>query len=173
MMGLKLIPGWAWWVLALLLVAGGQQLRLSSARADAAEARSDLADYRLEVAERDRRADALARTEEQRRQKAVDEVGNEAEGKLEVARADAARAGDALQRLQQRFDEAQRRSRACGNSLTAQFGQAAEDEARMRADLLGRIGAAARLYAAEADERGVAGLACEAAYRGVRNVSPR
>jgi hypothetical protein len=38
----------------------------------------------------------------------------------------------------------------------------------MRADLLGRLGAAARLYAAEADERGVAGRACELAYDRVR-----
>ncbi|AYF87434.1 DUF2514 family protein [Pseudomonas sp. DY-1] len=124
--------------------------------------------YRLEVSERDRRADAQSRTEEQRRQKAVDEVGNEAEGKLEVARVDAARAGDALQRLQQRFDEAERRSRACGNSFTAQLSQAAEVEARMRADLLGRIGEAAGFYAAEADERGTAGKACEVAYGRLR-----
>ncbi|MNR36901.1 hypothetical protein D3C85_1548770 [compost metagenome] len=95
-------------------------------------------------------------------------MGNEAEGKLEVARADAARAGDALQRLQQRYEEAERRSRSCGNSVTAQLGEAAEAGARVRADVLGRIGEAARLYAAEADERGVAGRACEAAYERVR-----
>ncbi|MDH4566195.1 DUF2514 family protein [Pseudomonas sp. BN414] len=165
---LKVVPAWCWWALVLLLVSGGQQLRVSSAQADAAGARSELADYRLEVSERDRRADAQARTEEQRRQKAVDEVGNEADRKLEVARTDAARAGDALERLQRRFDEAERRSRACGNSITAQLGQAAEDDARMRADLLRRIGEAARLYAAEADRRGVAGQACEMAYGRVR-----
>ncbi|MCO6057288.1 DUF2514 domain-containing protein [Pseudomonas sp. MOB-449] len=141
---------------------------MSWAQAAAMGAENELADYRLQVSERDRRAAAQARTEEQRRQQAVDEVGNEAEGELEVARADAARAGDALQRLQQRFEEAERRSRACGNAVTAQLGQAAEDDARMRADLLGRIGEAARRYAAEADERGVAGRACEAAYDRVR-----
>jgi hypothetical protein len=168
MTGLKLVPSWCWWALALLLVAGGQQLRVSNAQADAAGARSELADYRLEVSERDRRADSLARTEEQRRQKVVDEVGNEAEGKLELARADAARAGDALQRLQQRFEEAERRSRACGNSVTAQLSQAAENAARVRADVLGRVGEAAQFYAAEADERGVAGRACEVAYDRVR-----
>ncbi|QEY62561.1 DUF2514 family protein [Metapseudomonas lalkuanensis] len=168
---LRLVPGWVW-LLSLVVIGGGQQLRVSWAQADAAGARGELADYRLEVSERDRRADAQARTEEQRRQKAVDEVGNEAEGKLEVARADAARSGDALQRLQRRFDEAERRSRTCGNSVTAQLSQAAEGEARMRADLLGRVGEAARLYAAEADERGVAGRACERAYESIRNVDP-
>ena len=165
---LKLLPAWCWWALALLLVGAGQQLRVSSAQAAAVGAKNELVDYQLQVTERDRRAAAQARTEEQRRQKAVDEVGDEAEGKLEVARADAARAGDALQRLQQRFDEAERRSRACGNSFTAQLSQAAEDVARVRADLLGRVGEVARLFAAEADERGVAGRACEAAYDRVR-----
>ncbi|MDH4872744.1 DUF2514 family protein [Pseudomonas sp. BN515] len=168
---MKVVPVWVW-LLALLLVAGGQQLRVNSAQADAAGARGELADYRLEVSERDQRADAQARTEEQRRQKAMDEVGYEADGELEVARADAARSGDALQRLQRRYYEAERRSRACGNSLTTQISQAAEDEARMRTDLLGRIGEAARLYAAEADRRGVAGGACERVYESVRNVPP-
>jgi hypothetical protein len=167
---LKLVPPWLWCVLvlALLAIAGAQQLRVGWAQGETADARSELAGYRLEVSERDRRADARARAEEQRRQKAVDEVGNEAEGKLEVARTDAARAGDALQRLQQRYEEAERRSRACGDSLTAQLGQAAEAGVRLRADVLGRVGEAARLYAAEADERGVAGRACEAAYDRVR-----
>ncbi|WP_044871970.1 DUF2514 family protein [Pseudomonas sp. LFM046] len=171
----KVLPSWCWWLVALALVAGLQQLRfadlqidVASATAGKVEAEKGLSDYRLEVAERDRRVAARARTEEQRRQKAIDEVGNEAEGKLEAARTDATRAGDALQRLQQRFDEAERRSRACGNSLTAQLSQAAEGEARMRADVLGRLGEAARLYASEADERGVAGRACEVAYERVR-----
>lgn len=168
MIALNLVPRWAWWVLAILLVGGVQQLRVSSALADAAGAKGELSDYRLEVSERDRRAAAQARTEEQRRQKAVEEVGNEAEGKLEVARADAARAGDALQRLRQRFDEVERRSRACGDSITAELGQAAEAGARLRADVLGRLGAAARLYAAEADRRGIAGQVCELAYGQVR-----
>ncbi|MCY1548266.1 hypothetical protein D9M68_843650 [compost metagenome] len=163
----KLVPVWCW-LLAVVLVGGGQQARVWWAQGETAQARSDLADYRLQVSERDRRADARARAEEQRRQQTVDEVEKDADGELEVARADADRAGDALQRLQQRFDEAERRNRACGNSFTAQLGQAAEAGARVRADLLVRVGEAARLYAAEADRRGVAGRACEAAYDRVR-----
>ncbi|MCY1225877.1 hypothetical protein D9M72_380880 [compost metagenome] len=168
MISLGQIPAWGWWILAVLVVGGGQQVRVSIAQADAADARRGLADYRREVSERDRRAAAQARTEEQRRQIAVDEVENEAERKLEVARNDAARAGDALQRLQQRYDEAERRSRACGNAVTAQLGQAAEGEARVRAELFSRLGEAVRFYAAEADRRGVAGRTCEAAYDRVR-----
>jgi hypothetical protein len=34
----------------------------------------------------------------------------------------------------------------------------------VRADLLGRVGEAAQLYARVADERGIAGLACEKSY---------
>ncbi|MNO59963.1 hypothetical protein D3C76_505630 [compost metagenome] len=98
----------------------------------------------------------------------MDEVEKNAKGKLDEARADADRAGDALQRLQQRYEDADRRSRACGNAITAQLGEAAEDAARVRADVLSRVGEAARLYAAEADRRGVAGKACEAAYEAVR-----
>ncbi|MDT4877987.1 hypothetical protein FQZ97_1135490 [compost metagenome] len=135
------------------------------------QARGELAGYRLEVTERDLRAAATARTEEQRRQKAVDEVERDGKEQLEMAQADAARTVDALQRLQQRFAEAEQRSRTCGDSITAQLGQAAEDAARVRADLLGRLGEAARLYAAESDRRGVAGLACEAAYGRVKGGS--
>lgn len=165
---LQVVPAWCWWLLALALVGGGQQLRVSWAQSDAASARAELADYRLEVSERDRRAAALARTEEQRRQRAADEVEQNAQGELEVARADADRAGDALQRLQQRYEDLEQRSRACGNAVTAQLSQAAGAGARVRADVLGRVGEAARLYAAEADERGVAGRACEAVYDQVR-----
>lgn len=39
--------------------------------------------------------------------KAVDEVGNEADGKQEVVRADSDRTGAALQRMQQRYEEAE------------------------------------------------------------------
>ncbi|MCY1293945.1 hypothetical protein D9M70_432210 [compost metagenome] len=165
---LRLVPTWLWWLLAALAVVGIQQARVAGLHGDVARAKADLSDYRLEVAERDLRAAASARIEEQRRQQAVDEVEKNAKGKLDEARADADRAGDALQRLQQRYEDADRRSRACGNAITAQLGEAAEDAARVRADVLSRVGEAARLYAAEADRRGVAGKACEAAYEAVR-----
>jgi hypothetical protein len=38
----------------------------------------------------------------------------------------------------------------------------------VRADVLGRVGEAAQLYAGVADERGIAGLACEKAYDAVK-----
>ena len=39
---LKLVPAWAWWALALAVVAGGQQFRVLSAQAVAAGAQSAL-----------------------------------------------------------------------------------------------------------------------------------
>lgn len=165
---LKFVPGWAWWALALAFVAGGQQMRVLSAQSDAAQAQADLASYRTEVSERDRRAALFVIQENQRRQAATEKADAEAQEQLAAARTDAERAGSALERLQQRLAAAEQRSRDAGNAITAQFSQAAEDAARVRADVLGRVGEAAQFYARVADERGIAGSACEKAYDAVR-----
>lgn len=164
---LKLTPAWAWWALAIAVVAGWQQIRVSSAQSVAAGAQRELADYRTDVAERDRRAAVFVIQENQRRQAATEKADAEAQQKLAAARDDAERAGNALERLQQRLAAAEQRSRDAGNSITAQLGQAAEDAARVRADMFGRLGAAAQLYAGVADQRGIAGSACERAYDGL------
>ena len=165
---LKLVPAWAWWALALAVVAGWQQIRVSSAQSVAAGAQRELADYRAEVAERDRRAAVFVIQENQRRQAAIEKADADAQKQLDQARSDAARADSALERLQQRLAAAEQRSRDAGNAITAQLSQAAEDAARVRADVLGRVGEAAQLYAGVADERGIAGLACQKAYDAVR-----
>lgn len=72
------VPAWCWWLIALLLVAGGQQYRVVVAHGDTGTARAELADYRQQVAERDRRTAAKARTEEQRRQSVADNEGESA-----------------------------------------------------------------------------------------------
>ncbi|UVO19608.1 DUF2514 domain-containing protein [Stutzerimonas stutzeri] len=172
---MKFVPGWAWWVLALAVVAGGQQIRVvmaqsvaSKAQVTASKAQADLANYRTEVSERDRRAAMYVIQENQRRQAATEAADAEAQEQLAVARGDAVRAGSALERLQQRLAAAEQRSRDAGNAITAQLIQAAESAARVRADVFGRVGEAARLYAGVADERGVAGSACEKAYDAVK-----
>lgn len=165
---IRLVPSWALWVIALAVVAGGQQFRVVSAQSVASEAQRDLATYRTEVAERDRRAAMFVIQENQRRQAATEKADAEAQQQLAAARDDAERAGSALERLQQRLAAAEQRSRDAGNSITAQLGQAAEDAARMRADMLVRLGAAAGFYAGIADERGIAGATCEKAYDGLR-----
>lgn len=164
---LKLVPAWAWWVLALTVVAGGQQIRVSSAQAVAAGAQRDLSDYRAEVAERDRRAAVFVIQENQRRQAAMEKADAEAKQQLAAARDDAERAGSALERLKLRLAAAEQRSRDAGNSISAQLGASAEDAARMRADVLGRLGAAAGFYAGIADERGIRGANCEKAWMGL------
>ena len=165
---LKLVPAWGWAVvggLVLALVVGvGQQIRISLLQAGLADEKSAHSNYRTEVAERDRRAAMFLIQENQRRQAAMEKADAEAKQQLAAARDDAERAGSALERLKLRLAAAEQRSRDAGNSITAQLGQAAEDAARMRADVLGRLGEAVRLYAAIADERGIAGTACEKAY---------
>jgi chromosome segregation ATPase len=161
---LKLVPAWLWWGLALLAVAGVQQLRVAGAQVEAAGAVSALADYRTEVSERDRKATLAALQETKRRMAAIDEVQKDAEQQLEAARADAADAGGALERLKLRLEAAERRSRDAGNTITAQLSQAAEADSRVRTELLGRLGALAQRYAGVADESRVAGHACERAY---------
>ena len=165
---LKLVPAWGWAVvggLVLALVVGvGQQIRISLLQAGLADEKSAHSNYRTEVAERDRRAAMFLIQENQRRQAATEKADAEAQQQLAAARGDAERAGSALERLKLRLAAAEQRSRDAGNSITAQLGQAAEGAARVRADVLGRLGAAAQLYAGVADERGVAGTACEKAY---------
>lgn len=165
---LKLVPSWAWWALALVVVGGVQQLRVAGAQVQAAGAVSALANYRTEVSERDRRSTLAALQETKRRQAVIEEEQKNAAEQLEIARTDAANADSALERLQQRAADAELRARAAGNAITAQLSASADTAARVRADLLGRIGAAAGLYAGVADERGVAGTSCERAYDGVK-----
>lgn len=161
---LKLLPSWAYWVLALVLVAGAQQLRVAGAKVETAGAVSALANYKTEVSERDRRSTLAALQETKRRMQASEEEQQNAEQQLEAYRADVALAGAALERLQQRLAAAERRSREAGNTITAQLSAATEAEARVRADLLGRVGEAAGLYADIADDRGIRGTSCERHY---------
>ncbi|WP_052724781.1 DUF2514 family protein [Pseudomonas sp. 10B238] len=165
---LKLVPTWSYWVLALVLVAGGQQIRVMSAQSVASKAQADLATYRTEVSERDRRAALFLIQENQRRQAATEKADADAQEQLVAARTDAERAGSALERLQQRLAAAEQRSRDAGNAITAQLSASAEDAARVRADVFGRIGEAAQLYAAVADDRGIAGATCEKSYEAVK-----
>lgn len=161
---MKLVPAWAWLSVVLGLWTVVEELRLANLRSDLATEQAAHSGYRTEVAERDRRAAVVALAETKRRQQAAEGVEKDAQEKLGQAEGDAARAGDALQRLQQRYAEAEQRARQCGNTITDQLSEATEAEARMRAELLGRLGAAAGLYAAAADDSRVRGQACEAAY---------
>ncbi|WP_047933422.1 DUF2514 family protein [Pseudomonas putida] len=156
------VPAWCWWLIALVLVAGGQQYRVVVAQGETEAAQGELASYRLEVAERDRRAAAQARQEEQRRQDAADEEGESARKKLELAKgraADAESAADGLRGEIARLRAGHRATchtiashqRQAGTSAVVVLGGLLEESDRMAGDL------------ATALERSrIAGLACEA-----------
>lgn len=165
---IKLVPAWCWWLLALLAVAGGQQLRVLATQVDAAGAWSALSDYRLEVSERDRRADAAARAEERRRQAAVDKVDEDAKRKLDVARADAAGAKSAADQLQLEVDRLRASRSATCNTIAAQQREAGTSAIGVLADLFESADRRAGELAAALDRSRVAGLACEAAYGSIR-----
>lgn len=165
------VPAWCWWLIALVLVAGGQEIRVGSgkseaaaARGETATARTELTDYRLLVAERDRRAAGQARAEEQRRQSVADEEGESARQQLELAQGRAAAAESAAGGL--RGEIARLRAgqsatcsaiatqqRKAGTSAVVVFGELLEEADRMAGSL------------AEALERSrVAGSSCEAIH---------
>lgn len=166
---LKTLPPWAWLVLALVVGLGVQQYCLHELRSELADEKLAHSQYRESVADRDREAAVKALIETRRRIEAQETIDRETEQKLADARTDADSAGDALQRLQKQFELVTARSRACGNTITAQLSEAADSAARMQADMFGRVGALAKLYAGVADERGIAGSACEAHYDSLVN----
>jgi len=174
---LKLVPSWVWpWVAAVVLalvVGGGQQLRVLAAQSATAIARgatskaqADLANYRTEVAERDRRA-ALAELAEARRRLAVDEQNRKKNHEeLEQAQADAAAADRIAGGLRAELNRI--RGLIASYSGAPDGSTAGRSTADLLADLLEEVEREGRAMAAEADRRGVAGAMCERAYDGVR-----
>jgi len=166
------IPAWCWWLIALMLVAGGQQYRVvvadgaaSDARAETAKTEKTLADYRLEVSERDRRAVAQARQEEQRRAEAQEEARAHAQEERTIADAGAVGADAAGQRL--RSDAAKLAATvSCPSTDTAAVarGQTATRAAMVLSDLLTRADERAGELAQAYDRARIAGHQCEASY---------
>ncbi|WGV21950.1 DUF2514 family protein [Pseudomonas putida] len=165
MIGLGDVPAWCWWLAALLIVAGAQEIRVGAGKYEALDARSELADYRLEVAERDQRAAAQARQEEQRRAQAQEEARAHAQEERTIADAGAADADTAGQRL--RSDAAQFAtsvSRPGTDTAAMARGQAATRAAMVLSDLLDRSVATNRELAKAYDQARIAGDLCEASY---------
>ncbi|WP_236184357.1 DUF2514 domain-containing protein [Pseudomonas juntendi] len=159
------VPTWCWWLIALVLVAGGQQYRVVVAQSDTAEARTELSDYRLEVSERDRRAVAQARQEEQRRAEAQEEARAHAQEERTIADAGAVGADAAGQRL--RSDAAKLAATvSCPSTDTAAVarGQTATRAAMVLSDLLTRADERAGELAQAYDRARIAGHQCEASY---------
>ncbi|WXL23904.1 DUF2514 family protein [Ectopseudomonas mendocina] len=158
---LRAVPVWAWACLGLSVLVLIQDSRLSDVRGEFAEYREGVERAAKEAAE-----SALA--ERRRIEKELEEVDRHAIEEKQKYRADADRAQSELDRLSALFRAAERRAVQCGNSITAQLSETAERDARVRSDMLGRIGEAAAGYAEIADGRGVAGRACEKAYDSIK-----
>jgi chromosome segregation ATPase len=161
---LKAVPLWVWAVVLLIalliaLLAGAlvyQTLALASAR-------TEHADYVAGVDKAAKEASDAARAEEQRRQREIDQVRNDAQHQIKAAADDAAVAASAADSLQQQVDKLLA-SRASCNTRVAQGSQAIDDLTNVLADLRRRADERAGELARIADENRIAGLACEKAY---------
>ncbi|MFG0272368.1 DUF2514 family protein [Pseudomonas sp. zjy_14] len=159
---LAAVPAWCWWLIALVLVAGGQQYRVVVAQGETGTARIELADYRLEVAERDRRAAAKTRTEEQRRQAVANEEGESARKKLELAKGRAADAESAADGLRGEIARLRNGHRATCDTIAAQQRQAGTSAVVVLGGLLEESDRMAGDLATALERSRIAGLACEA-----------
>ncbi|KWW18783.1 hypothetical protein AS889_04425 [Pseudomonas putida] len=173
---LDAVPGWCWWLIALVVVAGGQQYRVvvadgaaADARVEAAQSEKALADYRLEVSERDRRAAAQARTEEQRRQALADEEGESARQKLELAQGRAAAAESAAVGLRGEISRLRAGHGATCDTIAAQHRQAGASAVVVLGGLLEESDRMAGSCAAALERSRIAGLACESIMDGMRS----
>lgn len=162
------VPAWCWWLIALVLVGAGQQYRVVVARGETDTAHAELADYRLQVAERDRRAAAKARTEEQRRQAVADEADRKADEKytdLEIRAADAESRAIGLRGEIDRLRAG--RSATC-NAIATQQRQAGTSAVVVLGGLLEEADRMAGSFAAALERSRIAGLACEAVVDGMK-----
>lgn len=162
------VPAWCWWLIALALVAGGQQYRVVVAQGETAEAHAELADYRLVVAENSRRAAAQARAEEQRRQKVADEEGENARKKLELVTGRAATAELAAGGLRGEIARLRAGRSATCDTIATQQRQAGASAVVVLGGLLEDADRMAGSCAAALERSRIAGLACEAVVDGIR-----
>lgn len=169
------VPAWCWWLIALAVVAGGQQYRVVIEQGSAADARAEtaksdkaLAVYRLQVAERDRRAADQARTEEQRRQAVADEEGESARQKLELAEGRTAAAESAASGLLGEIKRLRDGHRATCDTIASQQRKAGASAVVVLGGLLEESDRMAGDLAAALERSRIAGLACEAVVDGMK-----
>ncbi|MCE5976630.1 DUF2514 family protein [Pseudomonas sp. JR33AA] len=159
---LSAVPAWCWWLITLMLVAGGQEIRVGAGKSETLAARSELSSYRLEVAERDRRAAAQARTEEQRRQAVADEAGRKADEKYTDLEGRAVAAESRADGLRGEIDRLRAGHRATCNTIATQQRQARTSAVVVLGGLLEESDRMAGSCAAALERSRIAGQACEA-----------
>ncbi|WP_060476739.1 DUF2514 family protein [Pseudomonas monteilii] len=166
---LAAVPAWCWWMIALVLVAGGQQYRVVVAQGETATARADLADYRLQVAERDRRAAAQVRTEEQRQQKIKDQEDENARREKLALQGDVDRYRAAGVGLQQQIDRLQRGRGATCDLISAQQRETRPTTSMVCGQLLGELDQMAGSLGEALGRSRIAGLGCERIMDGIKS----
>ena len=154
---------------AALLLAGWQTYRLERERTAHAKA---VAAHALQIGSLEaaaREAEAAARTEEQRRTAEVQKAADEAHQAMDRARADAAAAADAGNRLRQHIATL---TTACrggpGHATAASAGPPARATADLLADVQRRLDEATDGIAQFADSAHTAGRACQQSYSAVK-----
>lgn len=158
------LPSWAWWLAAVLVVAGVQQWRVMDEQGERAQLQADWDKERAALAGQVAEAERKARAEEKRRQREFEGIKDEARGEMDRASADARAADERADGLQREVDRLRASRGATCDAIAAQRGKAAGDAFGVLADMFVEMERAGRELAAEADRRGVAGRACERAY---------
>lgn len=156
---------WAALAAAAAVLVGLQTMRLADERAAHSKTR---AEHSAQMQQLERQAllqERAARLEEQRRTVEVQKAADEAQLQLEQARADAAAAGTAGQRLRDRIAQLTAACRpAASKAPTASTGPATDATADLLARVQQRLDDAADGIARYADEARAAGTACQRSY---------
>lgn len=118
-------------------------------------------------AEAARQAEARARSEEQRRQTAIEGIRRDAQEQIAAFAADAAAADDAASRLRARGAQLSRRPASCAGASSG--GQATDPARDLLAVMLSRIDEATGGVAKFADRSRAAGLTCERSFDSLAN----
>jgi hypothetical protein len=153
---LKLIPWWAYAIAIALSWGAWQRHQVKSVAAEYQQAQEKAATERQVALE-------ATITETSRRLKAQTEVAKNADNQAVAARAAAARASDAAERVRLRFSAVEAGSRG-SDSAAASASKAASAPSVLLRDVFGRCVERVRQLAEYADSARIAGQACESAY---------
>jgi chromosome segregation ATPase len=164
---LELIPARLWAALSLIGALGAALVYQSL---ELAQARTEHALYVARVEQAARAALDAARAQEQRRQRHINEVRDDAQDRIKAALDDAALAASTADSLQRQVDRLLAGRRTC-DTRVAQGSAAIGDLTRVLAELRRRADERAGELARTADASRIAGQACERAYDSLRSVS--
>lgn len=159
---IKAIPLWVYVLAVSVIVASVQQYRVVSAQ-------MELTGYRLEIAERDKRADSAARTEEQRRQSIADKEAQDAHKQQSIAESNAAAASADADSLRKQVARLLASRSATCDAIAANGSKAAQSAAGVLAELLDESVRRNQVLAEEADRSRIAGMACQRIYEEIKN----